>query len=466
MKKIFVFSKPVLAVLMLLVTSMSFAQTSSSTYFLEGFNQRYQLNPAFAPERRVFVAIPGISNINIDAQSNIGIGNFLFESKSNPGMLTTFMSSDVDSKTFLDNLPGAASFNVGVNMDILSFGIGADKGFTMFNVKLRNNEQVNIPKNLFAFMKAGLSPGSYLIEDLNVRSATYMEWSLTHSHKITENLTVGLGLKFLQGLAYADATFESIEANLSDDVWKVRTDGTLMVSIPGTGLKYNSEDKSIEGLEDFSFKMPHSYGFAVDLGAEYDMNGIVDGLKFSASVTDLGLIDWKDLSKYSTARNASVNFDGFNGFDVTSDNNDDVIDDITDQFKKMVKLDEIASDASESVMLDATFRVGAEYVMPFAKWLSFSELLTIKTGLWPYTESRTSICMKPCSWFDVVGNYAASTYGSSMGLVANLHPAGFNFFIAIDRLTAELNPQYIPINDFGMSFSLGLNLAFGEKRNQ
>lgn len=465
MRKNFIFSKSVMAVSMLLVASMSFAQTSNSTYFLDGFNQRYQLNPAFAPERRVFVAIPGISNINIDAQSSVGIGNFLFESKSNPGMLTTFMSPDIDSKTFLDNLPDAASFSAGVNMDIFSLGIGAENGFTMFNVKLRNNEQVNIPKNLFAFMKAGLSPGSYLIEDMNVRSVSYIEWTLAHSHKITENLTVGMGLKFIQGLAYADVVFESIEADLSDDIWKVRTDGTLMASIPGTALKFNSEDKTIEGLEDFSFKMPHSYGFAVDLGAEYDMKDIVEGLELSASVTDLGLIGWKNLSKYSTVRNAAVDFDGFNGIDVTGDNND-VFDGVTDQFKEMIKLDETSSSASEQVMLDATFRIGAEYTTPFAKWLSFCELLTIKTGLWPYTESRTSICMKPCSWFDVVGNYAASTYGSSMGLVANLHPSGLNFFIAVDRLTAELNPQYIPINDFGLNFSVGLNLAFGEKRNK
>lgn len=465
MKKNFIFSKSVMAVSMLLVASMSLAQTSNSTYFLEGFNQRYQLNPAFAPERRVFVAIPGISNINIDAQSSVGLGNFLFQSASNPEMLTTFMSSDVDSKAFLDNLPDAASFNVGVNMDILSLGVGGKRGFTMFNVKLRNNEQVNIPKNLFAFMKAGLSPGSYLIEDLNVGSVSYLEWTLAHSHKITENLTVGLGLKFLQGLAYADATFESIEADLSGDIWQVRTDGTLMASIPGTGLKYNSEDKSIEGLADYSFKMPHSYGFAFDLGAEYDMEDIVEGLKITASITDLGLINWKDLSKYSTVGTA-VEFDGFNGIDVTGGNNDDVIDGVTSQFEEMIKLDETASNASESVMLDATLRAGAEYAMPFAKWLSFSELLTVKTGLWPYVESRTSICMEPCPWFDVAGNYAVSTYGSSMGLVLNLHPAGFTFFLAVDRLTAQLNPQYIPINDFGLNFSLGLNLAFGQKRNK
>ena len=87
MKKNFIFSKSVMAVSMLLVASMSLAQTSNSTYFLEGFNQRYQLNPAFAPERRVFVAIPGISNINIDAQSSVGLGNFLFQSASNPEMV-------------------------------------------------------------------------------------------------------------------------------------------------------------------------------------------------------------------------------------------------------------------------------------------------------------------------------------------------------------------------------------------
>ena len=72
--------------------------------------------------------------------------------------------------------------------------------------------------------------------------------------------------------------------------------------------------------------------------------------------------------------------------------------------------------------------------------------------------------MSPNSWFDITGNIGFSTMGSSMGLLVNLHPAGFNFFFAVDRIKADFNPQYIPLKDFGLNFSMGLNLAFGAKR--
>lgn len=58
MKKI-IFSKKSFALFsMLLMISVSYAQTTSSAYFLEGFTKRYQLNPAFAPERGTLISIP------------------------------------------------------------------------------------------------------------------------------------------------------------------------------------------------------------------------------------------------------------------------------------------------------------------------------------------------------------------------------------------------------------------------
>ena len=55
--------KSLIAASMLLVTAMSYGQSSSSGYFVEGFSQRYQLNPAFAPERSFYLEIPVLSNI-------------------------------------------------------------------------------------------------------------------------------------------------------------------------------------------------------------------------------------------------------------------------------------------------------------------------------------------------------------------------------------------------------------------
>ncbi len=454
-----------IAVSMLLMTVAASAQSASSSYFLEGFNQRYQLNPAFAPERPVFMAIPALSNIQVDATSTVGLANFLFESTSKPGMLTTFMSPDIDAKTFLDGMPKAAQFNVGLNMDILALGVGSKNGFTTFNLKVRNSERISLPKELFGFMKASFAEGDYLIENINVNSVSYLEASITHSHRINDNLTIGMGLKLLEGIAYADLTVNEIDAKLHDDEWLVKSNGTIKASIPGAQYKLDPDNQTFDGVDGFSFKVPRSHGFAVDLGAEYDFKDIVDGLKVSAAITDLGFIGWDKMNTFATNNNEYVRFEGFNNYSTSGDNEDETMEKIGEDFKDMVKMYQTGTtDQKEKVILDATLRLGAEYALPFAQWISFGELLTYRTGLWSYTESRTSITLSPCGWFDLSGNTSFSSLGSSMGLLLNLHPGGINFFVAVDRLKAEFNPQFIPLHDFGLNFSLGLNFAFGKKR--
>lgn len=457
-----IFKKSFVAASMLLMAVMSYAQSSSSGYFLEGYNQRYQLNPAFAPEHSVFVAIPFLSNIQVDAQGNVGLSNFLYESKNKPGMLTTFMSSEIDKETFLNALPNAAQFNVGVNMDLLAFGMGNKKWFTTFNLKLRNNEQISIPKELFEFMKASLAEDDYMINDINVNSISYVEWSLTHSHKIGDNLTIGGALKFIEGIAYADVNIDEIDARISDEAWKVKTNGTMRTSVPGLNYKYNSESNSLDGIEEYEFTVPSSFGFAMDMGAEYDFKDIVDGLKVSAAITDIGFVNWSNMNTFATDNKEYVSFDGFNNYDING-NNDDPMEKLEDDLNDMIRLYQTANNGKESIGLDATFRLGASYDLPMVDWLSFGQLFTARTGVYPYLESRTSVCMSPCSWFDATGNLGFTSYGTTMGLLLNLHPKGVNFFLAVDRLKAEFNPQFIPVNDFGLNFSLGLSLAFGNK---
>ena len=460
-----IFKKSLVAACMLLVTAMSYAQSSSSGYFLEGFNQRYQLNPAFAPERSVFVAVPFLSNIQVDAQGNIGLSNFLYESTSKPGMLTTFMSPDIDTKTFLEALPNVAQFNVGLNMDILAFGMGNKKWYTTFNLKLRNNEQVSMPKELFEFMKASLSEGDYKINDINIKSITYAEWSLTHSHHIGKYLTIGGGLKFIEGLVYSDLNIDEIDARIYQNAWEVKTNGILRASIPGARFKYNSETNSLDGMEDYEFKTPSSFGFAIDLGAEYDFKDMVEGLKVSAAINDLGFVSWSNMNSFATNNREYVRFEGFNNYDVNGDN-DDAMDQLEDDLNDMIRLYQKKDNGKESIALDATFRLGASYDMPMLDWLSFGQLFTARTGTYAYLESRTSVCMSPCKWFDATANLGFTSYGTTMGLLLNLHPKGVNFFLAVDRLKAEFNPQFIPMKDFGLNFSLGLNLAFGDKGNK
>ncbi len=76
-------------------------EASRSGYFLEGYNFRHQLNPAFAPEQN-YVSVPALGNFGVGLMSNVGVNTFLYKMPN--GDLTTFMNSTVGADEFIGKL--------------------------------------------------------------------------------------------------------------------------------------------------------------------------------------------------------------------------------------------------------------------------------------------------------------------------------------------------------------------------
>lgn len=349
-----------------------------------------------------------------------------------------------------------------MDMDLFSLGFYGFQGMNTLNVKFRNSININLPKELFSFMKASLSDGDYLIEDININSYTYLEMALGHSHKINSNLTIGARLKLLVGGYYMDANVDQISAKISGDSWRVNANAIVKVAAPGLKPIYKTgTEKEIEDF-DYDFDGFDSYGFAMDLGAVYDISELVEGLQLSASLTDLGLISWNMMTA-ATNNTEDVVFNGFSNYDVTGDEEDPTMDNLEEDFKNLVKIYDQGS-KKEKVKLDATFRLGAEYSMFFADWISVGELFTVRSGINKFSEARTSLVLAPSKWFDMTGNVAFSSYGTAYGFMINLHPVGFNLFFASDCLKAKVNPQFIPTEEFWTNVTFGIIMPIGRRR--
>ena len=65
--------------------------------------------------------------------------------------------------------------------------------------------------------------------------------------------------------------------------------------------------------------------------------------------------------------------------------------------------------------------------------------------------------------YRVYSNIAYTTYGTVLGFVVNLHPAGFNLFLASDGVKATLNPQMIPVSEFGANIIMGVKIPVGKR---
>lgn len=451
------------------------AQSLRSGYFLEGYTYRHEVNPAFGLEKN-YIALPALGNLNIGTTGNVGLGSFLFPYGPN-GKLTTFMNGSIGADQFLGNLKDNNRINANINLTLLSAGFKAWGGYNTFSIGVRSKTGINLPYELFEFMKLGQTGAqtTYNINDLGINSQNYAEIALGHSHQINDRLRVGAKMKFLLGGAYADLKVNELTATLGEEVWTVQANGEMNAAVKGLIMPTKKEsgkettDPSQEDLIDWDgidVDGPGitGFGMALDLGASYQL---LDNLTLSASLNDLGFIKYKNNIK-SRTMNETWEFDGFHEIAIDPELGDDDPNSLDSQMDRITDdLEDFASFHRESVggkvnsALAATLNLGAEYEMPFYRPLSVGFLSTTAIrGEYSWTEARLSANVAPTKWFEAGINGAVSSFGSSWGWIINFHPTGFNFFLGMDQVVGKVSKQFIPINNMNMNVSLGMNVVF------
>lgn len=451
------------------------AQQFNSAYFLDGYKYRHQLNPAFAPTRSYF-ALPGIGNVSLYAQSNLGVSTLLYP---HDGQLVTFMHSSVNTDEFLGSLRKNNRIGVDLTTTILSVGAWGKKGFTSVELNLKSSTGISLPYDLFDFIKNAGAKQTYDIGNLGVRSRNYLELAMGHSHQITPNLNIGAKVKLLMGLANVNAQIDNMSISMTEDRWSIDASGSLSASVPGLQIPTKAEsgaqidDPSRADELDFgnigfggfnAGDILGGFGAAVDLGAEYRFDGILKGLNVSAAVLDLGFISWKKgLNAYTG--DTGWEFTGFENISVDGDSENSLgnqFGSFGDDLANMFVFHKDASDKGKTDMLSCTLNLAAEYEMPFYRKLSVGFLYSSRiAGPYSKNEGRFSANITPVKWFGFSASYGISEYGSSMGAVMNIDLPGFGLFVGSDYVFWNVTP---PVDGLGISVpynKLRLNLNFG-----
>ena len=464
------------------VLGASAQEASRSGYFLEGYNFRHMLNPAFAPENN-YVSMPILANLGVGVNSNIGVNTFLY--KMPDGQLTTFMNKSVSADEFLNKLQKNNHIDANLNLTLLSFGFRAFHGYNTVSISARTELGANIPKDMFKFMKLGMTGPStqYSFKDLRLRANAFAEVALGHQHKINDEIAVGAKVKFLLGVANADVRIKQMDILLSDQRWSLNAQGEMNIAA-GNGLKVPTNKESgkdldkpdeynqidYDGIDYDSFGLG-GFGLGFDLGATYDMHKFVDGLTLSLALTDLGFINWTN-NQHAVTPATTWTFDGFDDIAINSEAPDydekklsEQVDGIFDDLKDCANFEKADdSGKSRTTALAATLAIGAEYRMPFYKGLTAGFLFSQRMGgCFSWTEGRFFANVKPTSWFDCSINYAAGTYGSSLGWMLNFHPKGFTFFVGTDHQFFKVTPQFVPVGKCNANLNLGISFNFGKK---
>ncbi len=443
--------KIILSIVMVCAECGVMAQSLTSYYMPDAIERRNH-NIAFAPERGYF-AIPLVGSTNIGLNGNLSVSSLVYQNSA--GNLVTLLDGGISSADALGDLNKGANFTaIESRFELFNFGAYCkDKSsFWSFNMGLRTNASISLPYELFEFMKLGKESN---ISDINMYMESFMDVGFGYSRRLMDDkLTVGGRVKVLMGLASANLNISKFDVDMNEEQWAVEAAGELDVYGPGitNDGAIVGEEFDFDNLDIATFK-PAGMGFAVDLGAEYE---VMDRLKVSLAVNDLGYIKWKQACGVSAVMDmAPVTFEGV---DVSGDGTvvepDFNFDDLT--------LNNAESKSSTRFM-QASLNMGGEYSF-LDELFGVGVLYSIK-----FWEAKTmhnfvlSGNVRPISWFTFGASYGMTNGSNTLGLAINLSPSWFNLYLASDFLLCKKTAQYIPINQSAMNLSLGLAIPIGKR---
>lgn len=487
MKRIFAI---ILAVMVLLPLTAG-AQALKGSYFLDNSINRNKMNPAFAPRANYF-QIPVVGNLSFGAVTNLDIPTFLYP--MNNGEIATFLHPSVSVKQFGKRLPVHPHLDVDFGTNILNFGFYTKrKSFWTFDLSVNAGLDVDLPRDLFMFMKkgTGTSGDTFNVGNINAYATASVSAALGYSRKIGESIRVGVKARAIAPVAYAALNLENVRLTAGQERWLLETEGYAHAAMQGLSI-HTPEGETMPQVQ-FDLqrliqnKALAGFGYSFDLGVEWKLNigSIFDGLAVSAAVTDLGMIHYKKNAISSFSTSGDMEWIGLENVNTDYDFQA-AVDNLTEEAKGLLNLSEMPAKAFTRSTMP---RVYAGLEVPFL-WRRMSVGL-LYSGRFSHSyyrqELTVSYNLKALKWLALGVNYSFLNTTGTLGWMLELTPkGGVNFYIGGDYLPMSWAPApilddmismpaalvqkghvhpYVPMS-YRMNLHFGLSLALGSKHGR
>lgn len=459
------------AAMLLLMPLLMGAQALKGSYFLDNSLNRNKLNPAFAPQSGYF-QIPVVGNTSVGLLSNLDLQTFMYPMN---GQLYTFLNKNVSLEQFDAALAGNPHFDVATDINLINFGFkGGEKGFWTVDLGMRVNADMDLPRDLFIFMKKGTgTSGTYNIGAVHANAAVSMQAALGYSRDlsdIVEGLRVGAKARAILPVAYLGLDLNTVSLTTSPEKWTVKTDGTFNAAMKGLEMTNASGElePSVNGFGGLA-----GFGFSVDLGAEYklDFDGFINGVAFSAAVTDLGAVSYSADAVQAYGTNGQMDWTGLS-ISLEEGAMDDAMAELENEFGNLLSLNKLGNASKLSRSTLPSFYLGAE--MPFMNnKMSVGALYSArKSYVATRNELTLSYNLNPVKWFSAGLNYSFLNTTKTLGWLLEFNPkAGPCFFVGSDyfflakaKAPENFALEYIPMSwRFNVHFGLAVALGGGKK---
>lgn len=442
-------NKYILALFSVLFATTLFAQRNLTLNDLKT-PYTYRVNPAATPETRFFLGLPGLGHQNVQITNRISSVNNLFVKNAQDSLVLN------TSESFYNGIGKRTYIGVDVTNQILAFGFKAKNSYFNFDISNRLITEVGFGSDLFKFLAQG-NGGSLFgqragFDGLGASLMSYIEYGLGYSREISPNVTIGGRFKLLSGLANLSGTNTSFGITTDSVNYNLTFDGQADIKSSNT-LIY-TDSAYMNNLDPMRLaKMAYdfsNFGMSFDFGTTIKLS---EKFTATASVIDLGFINWKNgVSNYSVNK-FSYTFKGLDLNSLLSDSSD-VAKEITDSLTTIFNVGR--STNSYSTGLPTKVYLGGSY-----NWNNY-----LSTGLTFYNEFynssyRGGIVLSSTfslrHWLGATLNYGIYSR-SSANVGFGLRIRGF--YVLTDNVVALLNYQAVK----AASVCFGFNLIVGKRK--
>lgn len=413
------------------------AQLSLNNYFMDFSPHSIAVNPAQKPFLQNFIGIPGLGNTNLELRNS---GFTMAEALNN---------NTVSFEDIIGVLAENNTLSTGVNLNILSFGISLDSvSYLNFSTGINGSGAFNYSGKFMRFFLLGQGNEEFLgkevsLEGTSVAGNLYSETAIGYQRQLSEKLRIGGRIKMLGGIANVNADLKDVSVYTEDEDYDITF--------------FSNFEMRTSGLN-FSNPVATSFG---NLGLGLDLSGnyrITDQLNVSASVLDLGYINWKKNTQKYYHENASFEYNGIQFDDLDSDKDGNYFDNLADSIVEIFELQE-EEGFSYTTYLPTRFVVGAQYeVLPVFTVDALFSTQTIANRTKPTFIIGGSYRLG--SILQTRLSYAYLNQTNNVGASIAVNLGAFQLFVLADNILGFNQLDYTN----SINFQMGLNIVLGKRK--
>ncbi len=323
MKKIFIS----LTVMLLIFSSSSVFGQDLTMYNMTNLRLSKNNNPARQTDCKVFIGLPIFSSTYLNLE-NTGFAykNFFTEIPNAP----EDQRYKIDIDKFYNALSPVNHVNLESQIALINIGFRVKDYQITFDINNKISQRFSYPQSVFNIKDGTYYEDGRTLDFSNFGEdfTAYNEIGIGVSKEVIPGLTVGGKIKYLIGLSNFSTkkfnlNWETSTADTSNYAYTFNTAFDFRMSSPVTitetfdpetglpnGMEQSDElenlDPSFAGIKPYLF--PKNRGWGIDLGAIYEINKF----EFSASLIDLGYINWKNNAKIISTEESEFVFSGAN----------------------------------------------------------------------------------------------------------------------------------------------------------